>query len=73
MICEYYVREKNKTSEYGSIYNNLYTITREEIEDYINSTYKVIENIIKSVDDFNMYSNYLEFDKKEINVEIYSY
>ena len=73
LICEYYVRKANKTNTYRSIYNNLYTINRIEIEDYINSTYKVIENIIKSVDDFNMYSNYLEFDKKEINTEIYSY
>ena len=73
MICEYYVREKNETSKYGSIYNNLYTITREEIEDYINSTYNNIPSNIKTVEDFDMYANYLEFDKKEINVEIYSY
>ncbi len=73
LICEYYVRENNEISKYGSIYNNLYTITRQEIEDYINSTYNKIPSNIKTVEDFDMYANYLEFDKKEINVEIYSY
>ena len=73
LICEYYVREKNETSKYGSIYNNLYTITREEIEDYINSTYFLLPSDIKSEQDFNRYSHYLEFDKKEINTDMYSY
>ena len=33
LLSEYYVRESNELNEYGSIYNNLYTLSNNEMED----------------------------------------
>ena len=73
LLSEYYVRESNKLNEYGSIYNNLYTLSNNEMEDYINKTYPVVEHFIKSVNDFELYSHILGFDKRETNINNYSY
>ena len=73
LLSEYYVRESNKLNEYGSIYNNLYTLSNNEMEDYINKTYPVVKHFIHSVNDFELYSHILGFDKRETNINNYSY
>ena len=73
LLSEYYVRESNKLNEYGSIYNNLYTLSNNEMEDYINKTYPVVKHFINSVNDFELYSHILGFDKRETNINNYSY
>lgn len=65
LVVEKFIRDKGLLNQYGSIYRYVQDITREEIEDYIANGYDVIKEKIKSLEDFELYSNINYFHTTE--------